>query len=51
MLLREQSAGTDNPERMLEKRGVKLTTESSGADTGAKPSWVPSYDIGIRGGS
>jgi len=32
----EQNADTDNPKKMLGKRSVKLTTESSGADTGAK---------------
>lgn len=36
MLLAEEGAGTDNPKRMLENKGLKLTIESSGADTGAK---------------
>lgn len=36
MLLTEQTASTDNPKSLPEKRGVKLTTESSGADTEEK---------------
>lgn len=36
MLLAEESAGTDTPKRMLENIGLKLTTESRGADTAAK---------------